>query len=123
MRDVHSEFLGSLDLRAKLSFYLRRLRILRDNWRIEWQVALIVKQTRHFVFGRNRSPAEGRPFAVQRLVDTEIKVWMRFREVCGLEKPWAGNKNARRGDPAIRQRLGGGAVHGVIHAEIVRMND
>ena len=95
------------------------LRLFGDRGLDERQVAVGVEQARHGVPGAERRPAKRRPLAVERQVDAEIRLRMRPRPRRHLREPRARHQDARGSDPALLERLEGGAVDRVRHAEIV----
>ena len=56
-------------------------------------------------------------------MNAQVCVGVRFGEVGCLEKPRAGDQDAGGGDPVLLERFGNGAVHRVVHAVVVSMED
>ena len=82
-----------------------------------------IEQARNCVFGCDRAPAVGFPFAGEGEVQAEIGVRMSFGVVRDFGEPGTGNHDAGGGGGAFVEGVEAGGVFGVRDGEIVGVDD
>ncbi len=94
-----------------------------DLRRVGPEISGGIEQARDFVFGCDRAPAVGFPFAGESQVQAEVGVGMGFGVVGNFGQPRAGNHDAGGGDGMLVERVEAGGVFGVGDGEIVGVDD
>ncbi len=96
--------------------------MLRNGWRVEWEISILVYEAGHIAGSADRTPANISPLAIQRLMNSQVGVGMVLRPVRHFRKPRAGHEDACGGNPAFLKRFKRCAIDGMVHAEVVRVN-
>src|SRR4029077_1111566 len=102
--------LGAINLGVQFGFYFREFGILRNGGCVEWKIPVRVQQAGYLVFRAHRPPAKSSPFAVEGLLNSDIRVGVLPRPLRHLGKPRAGNQDAGRSNPSLLDRLERGPV-------------
>src|SRR5437764_9692365 len=111
MGDGNAECTGAFDLRAGFALNLGQSAV--QQFGVERQVAIGIKQAGDFAWSGNWPPTKAGPLAIERDVNAQIGLRMRFAPAGYLGEPWTGDHHAGGSDPAFFQSLQGGAVDGM----------
>ncbi len=114
---------GVIDLGANFAFGFVGFQRGHGLRRIGPEISGGIEEAGNFVFGCDRAPAVGFPFAGESEVQAEIGVGMGFGVVGDFGEPGAGNHDAGGGDGVLVEGVETGGVFRVSDGEVVGVED